>query len=157
MVKEYGTRRVIIVYEFKPSHAYDFAQFIGIRTFEKGEQLHFKNCPYCKGLGKGNERSFAIDLRTGQFNCLRASCNITGNMLTLARDFDFSLGTEIDEYYKPKKQYRRLKQPKEKIKPKQTALDYLQSRGISKEVIEQYEITCQKTERLKSYYPLIDK
>ncbi len=145
------------MYEFKQSHAYDFAQFLGIRTFEKGEQLHFKNCPYCKGLGKGNERTFAIDLRTGQFKCLRASCSVSGNMLTLARDFDFSLGTEVDEYYKPKKQYRRLKQPKEKITPKQTAIDYLTNRGISKEVIEQYEITCQSKNNAILVFPFFDE
>ena len=146
-----------LMYEFKQAHAYDFAQFVSIRTFEKGEQLHFKMCPYCKGTGQGNERTFAIDLRTGQFKCLRASCNATGNMLTLARDFDFSLGTEIDEYYKPKKQYRRLKQPKEKITPKQTAIDYLTQRKISKEVIEQYEITCQSKDNAILVFPFFDE
>ena len=145
-------------YEFKEEDAYRFAREQGIEVKRSGNQLHFKTCPYCKPKAtKGNVRTFAIELADGQFNCFRASCKATGNMLTLARDFDFSLGNEIDEYYHPKKQYRQLKQPKEKIKPKQTALDYLQSRGISKEVIEQYEITCQSKDNAILVFPFFDE
>ncbi len=145
------------MYEFKTAHAHDFARFIGISAFEKGGQLHFKSCPYCKGIGKGNERTFAIDLRTGQFKCLRASCNASGNMITLARDFDFSLGSEIDEYYRPKKQYRRLSQPKEKIVPKKPAIAYLESRGIDHAVAEQYEITTQSKHDTILVFPFFDE
>ncbi|MFR5116902.1 MAG: hypothetical protein ACLTDV_07670 [Eubacterium sp.] len=82
---------------------------------------------------------FSINLNTGQFKCLRAGCGVTGNMLTLSRDFDFSLGNEVDEYYRPKTQYRSFKTPAEPIKPKEPAVVYLESRGISAAVAEQYE------------------
>ena len=59
-----------------------------------------------------------------------------GNMITLAKDFNFSLGRDVDEYYTKKTEYRKLSQPKEKIIPKQNAIDYLTKRGISKEVVE---------------------
>ena len=98
-----------MIYEFKEQDAWNFAMQQGIEVKQSGNQLHFKTCPYCKPKAiKGNVRTFAIDLKTGQFKCLRASCNASGNMVTLSRDFDFSLGSEIDEYYRPKKQYRQL-------------------------------------------------
>ena len=51
---------------------------------------------------RDNLGTFSINLKTGQFKCLRASCGVSGNMITLQKDFDFSLGTQIDEYYAPK-------------------------------------------------------
>jgi archaellum biogenesis ATPase FlaH len=131
-------------YEFKPSDAYDFARHVGILCKERGDELFFKTCPYCKPRAtRGNVNTFSINLETGQHKCLRASCGVSGNMITLARDFDFSLGTEIDEYYAPKKKYRELPQPKEPVIPKPEALQYLESRGISEEVAKRYEITVQ--------------
>ena len=120
------------VYEFNPDDAYNFARHVGIEVKEHGGELFFKTCPYCKPRAtRGNVRTFSINLKTGQFKCLRASCGISGNMVTLSKDFDFSLGNEVDEYYRPKKRYKRLKQPKEAIKPKPEAIQYLESRGIS--------------------------
>ena len=111
------------MYEFKESDAWDFARTQGIEVKQSGEQLHFKICPYCRPKAtKGNTRSFSINLRTGQFKCLRESCGVTGNMITLSRDFDFSLGNDIDEYYRPKKQFKKLSTPKETIIPKEPAI-----------------------------------
>ena len=62
-------------------------------------------------------------------------------MITLARDFDFSLGIEVDEYYQPRKQYRRLKTPSKPIEPLPESVEYLEGRGISEAVARQYEIT----------------
>ncbi len=124
---------------------------------EKGGQLHFKSCPYCRGNGKGNEKTFAIDLRTGQFKCLRASCSASGNMVTLARDFEFSLGSEVEEYYQPRKQHRHLAQPKQAIEPKQGAITYLESRGIPKGVAERYEITTQTGKDNILVFPFYDE
>ena len=120
------------MYEFKEQDAYDFAHQQGIEVYRAGDELHFKICPYCRPRAtKGNTRTFSINLRTGQFKCLRASCGVTGNMIQLSKDFDFSLGTEVDEYYRPRKQYRKLKTPQKPIIPKDPAVKYLESRGIS--------------------------
>jgi archaellum biogenesis ATPase FlaH len=78
-------------------------------------------------------------------------------MITLARDFDFSLGTEIDEYYAPKKKYRELPQPKEPVIPKPEALQYLESRGISEEVAKRYEITVQTKNPNILVFPFYDE
>jgi len=127
-------------YEFKPEDAWAFARDQRIQVREKGDELHFVKCPYC-GNRTSDKNTFAINLKTGQFKCLRASCAASGNMLTLSQDFGFSLGSDVDEYYKPKKEFKGYKLP-DKIIPKDPAIKYLESRGISKEIAEKYEITC---------------
>lgn len=145
------------MYEFKEQDAWDFARHVGIEAGKRGDELHFKICPYCRPKPtQGNIKTFSISLRTGQFKCLRASCGVSGNMVTLAKDFDFSLGSEVDEYYKPKKQYRNLKQPEEPIIPKTEALNYLESRGIKEETVRQYEITTQTDKHNILVFPFYD-
>ena len=145
------------MYEFKKSDAFEFTRHVGLEGKEKNGQLHLKYCPYCKGGGSKDRGSFAIDLQTGKFKCLRNSCGVTGNMITLSRDFDFSLGHTVDEYYRPRKEFRKLKQPKEKIVPKPAAVAYLESRGISQEVAEKYEITVQQDHDNVLVFPFYDE
>lgn len=132
------------MYEFKPDDAYSFARHVHAQTNEHNGELVFRLCPYCNpNPTRDNLKSFSINLTTGQFKCLRASCGVSGNMVTLSKDFDFSLGTEIDEYYRPKRQYRKIKTPSKPIEPKPEAIQYLTKRGISEEVIKKYQITVQ--------------
>ena len=146
------------MYEFKEQDAWEFARQQGIDVKQSGEELHFKTCPYCRPKAtKGNTRTFSINLRTGQFKCLRASCGVTGNMVQISRDFDFSLGNEADEYYRPRKQYRKLHTPKEPIKPKAPAITYLESRGISEEIARNYEITVQSNYENILVFPFYDE
>ena len=130
------------MYQFKEQDAYDFANHVGARTQKKGDELQFRICPYCKGGRGGKDKgTFSINMKSGQFKCLRASCGISGNMVTLSKDFDFSLGNEVDEYYRPKKQYRQLKTPEKPIIPQPEAIRYLTGRGISEDVIRKFQIT----------------
>ena len=85
------------IYNFKAEDAEAFARMVNIRTKHSGDQLEFMFCPYCKAADKW---TFGISLRTGQFECKRASCGVRGNMITLSRDFNFSLGREVDTYYR---------------------------------------------------------
>lgn len=126
-------------YEFNPDDARAFARDQRITVKEKGDELHFKKCPYC-GNKTNDKDTFAINLRTGMFKCLRSSCGAHGNMITLAQDFGFSLGSDVEEYYKPKKEFKGFKVP-QKITPKEQAVEYLRSRGISAAVTTKYEIT----------------
>lgn len=142
-------------YQFKEQDAYDFARHIGARTKVMGHNLHFLSCPYCRS-GK-DKNTFAIDIQTGKFKCLRASCGASGNMLTLARDFDFSLGSMADEYYRPKRRYRTFKKPTEPIRPKPEAVNYLESRGIPQEIAEKYEITTQINKPNILVFPFYDE
>ena len=129
-------------YEFKQDDAFRFARHVNATTYQKGDELIFKECCYCHGRGKGNQKTFSINLITGQFKCLRASCGAHGNMITLSRDFDFSLGEQVDAYYRrPHKRYRTFTKPKEPIVPKPKAIEYLNSRGISEETAKRYQVT----------------
>ena len=132
-----------MLYEFKREDAFRFAKFVGIPHYEHGSELVFKECCYCHGRGSGNEKTFSINLETGAFNCFRASCGIKGNMITLAKDFDFELTRDFEEYYRPKKRYRTLKTPDKPIEPKDPAVKYMLSRGISEAITKKYEITTQ--------------
>lgn len=127
------------MYVFKPSDAEEFARFMGIQARNRNGQLHFKKCPYC-GNNTNDKNTFAISLKTGQFKCLRSSCGVSGNMLTLAQDFNFSLGSEVDEYYNPKKEFKKFNAP-EAIVSKDPAVQYLLNRGISEGITKRYEVT----------------
>lgn len=148
-------------YEFNPKDAYDFANFTRNATKQKGDELHFNLCPYCRGGSERKDKNtFSINLKTGQFKCLRSSCGITGNMITLSKDFDFSLGHNIDEYYKPKKQYKQFEsfnKRKEPVIPKPEAIQYLESRGISETVAKEYEITVQTDKPNVLVFPFYDE
>lgn len=147
-----------MIYEFKEQDAYEFARHIGARAKRIGDELRFQNtCPYCHGGEHRDKDTFSINLRTGQFKCMRASCSAQGNMVTLSRDFDFSLGLQADEYYRPKRQYRKLKTPEKPIEPKEPAVKYLESRGISAEVAARYEITTQKDKDNILVFPFYDE
>lgn len=143
-------------YIFKESDAYDFARFVGASSRKKGDELMFKYCCYCQGGKQRDKGTFSINLKSGQFKCLRDTCGVSGNMLTLARDFDFSLGNEIDEYYRPQRQHKKLPTPKQPIVPKDKAVEYLNSRGISEEVAKKYEITVQTDRENVLVFPFYD-
>lgn len=144
-----------MLYKFKEADAYAFARHVGIRAKQRGHNLHFQTCPYCRSVK--DKDTFAIDLETGQFKCLRASCGVSGNMIQLSRDFDFSLGYAVDEYYRPKKRYKRLPTPKEPIIPKDKAVLYLESRAISAEVAKKYEITVHARHENTLVFPFFDE
>ena len=129
-------------YEFNPEDAFRFARHVNATTYQKGDELYFKECCYCHGRGKDNQKTFSINLKTGQFKCFRASCGAHGNMVTLSKDFDFSLGEQVDAYYRrPKKRYRTFAKRTEPIVPKPKAIEYLASRGISEETAKRYQVT----------------
>lgn len=146
------------MYQFKESDAYDFARHVNIRAKNRGFELMFHTCPYCNGgASRKDKGTFSINLKTGQYKCLRASCGVTGNMITLAKDFDFSLGQQVDEYYRPRKKYRTLKTPEKPIIPKSEAVTYLEGRGISEDVAKLYEITTQNDKPNILVFPFYDE
>lgn len=130
-------------YDFKLEDAERFARERGIPTKIHGHELIFARCPFCQGKTnpRNDREKFSINTETGQYHCFRASCKASGNMYTLASSFDFSLSKEIDAYLGRKKQFRSFKKPEKPIVPKSAAVEYLESRGISKAIAERYEIT----------------
>ena len=146
-------------YEFKESDALEFARASGIQTKQRGDELQFLYCPYCNGGKNRDKYSFAINMISGQFKCLRSSCSVSGNMLTLAAEFSwFSLGNDVEAYYQTgrQKKHRRFKQM-QAIKPKPAAITYLESRKITAAIAEKYQITVQSKHENVLVFPFLDE
>lgn len=145
-------------YEFKPEDVRRFASENGYEVKHNGDEMIFTKCPYCGGR-TNSKNKFSINIKTGQFQCFRASCNAHGNMLTLARDFNFSLGREWDDYYKlpTRRTYKRLEQPKERIVPKDFAIEYFRSRGISEDIVRKHQITVRADKPTVIAMPFFDE
>lgn len=144
------------IYEFKSSDAEEFAEHVNTRARTRGDELQFEYCPYCHGGDRKDKNTFAINLKTGRNNCKRASCGAHGNMITLARDFDFSLGRDVDEYYSDKKRFRRIHR-KDKPLPVDEVTAYFNSRGISTEIVKQYNLTGRKDDHSVAVFPFYDE
>lgn len=143
------------IYEFDPDDAKRFGQEQHIKYQQRGDELQFKYCPYCRNK-TDDKNTFAINLRTGQFKCLRASCGAKGNMITLARDFNFSLGNDVDEYFNKRKRYKDLSRYPRPI-VRAPAVAYMEGRGISQMITEKYGITTQKDRDNILVFPFFDE
>lgn len=128
------------LYEFKREDAERFARNQYAKTRVRGDEFQFERCPYCGGGESGKDRfTFSISLSTGQYKCLRSSCGAHGNFITLARDFSFSLGSDMDRYYSSRTEFRKFGQ--KEIKTKDKAVELMAARGISESVVKKYELT----------------
>lgn len=135
------------MYEFNREDAFRFSNHIGIPAKQKGNNLIFVKCPYC-GNNTNSKEKFAISLETGQFNCFRASCGARGNMITLARDFDFRISEEVDRYYNRNNyngKFKRFADAHRITESTDAAIEYMKSRGISETVCRRYEITTKNS------------
>ena len=144
------------IYEFHEEDARAFARHVGAKVRRSGDELIFNVCPYCHGEEKSNREKFAINLKTGQFNCLRSSCRAKGNMITLSKAFDFPLPGYADEYYNSRKKYVNLSRAK---RPETTdpAIQYLKDRGISEDITKKYEITTKDKDGSLILFPFYDE
>ncbi len=143
------------LYQFDKDDAIRFARERATATKTRGDELQFKECPYCGSKGKGDQYSFSINLKTGQYKCMRASCGAHGNMINLARDFGFDIGNDM-EYYEPRKNFREFKRPDKKIEPKSAAVEYLTGRGIREDIVTEYEITTRPDDDNVLIFPFYD-
>lgn len=134
------------LYEFDSDDAYRFANWKGIQTKNRGNELSFHLCPFCNG-GTGSKRdtgTFSISLKTGQCECKRSGCRYKGNMITLAKDTGFELSEDVNRYYNinsKNDKFRTFRDSHRKIESSEDAAEYLQKRGISQKICKQYEIT----------------
>lgn len=143
------------LYDFRREDAERFAREQGARVRTRGDELEFQRCPYCNGGGK-DKFTFSINLKTGAFKCLRASCGAHGNMITLHKDFNFSLGTEADAYYGDGYKHFRSIHRKQRAETTSPAVKYMRTRGISQAVTESYGITTQKANDSILVFPFYD-
>lgn len=138
-------KNVWMMYKFRSEDAVRFAAEQGIPANKSGNELIFFECPYCRGGANGDSSTFSINLTTGQYECKRASCGAKGNMITLAKDFNFSLGKDADVYYQIKqKQFTEFKRPAHEVNSSAEAIAYFSKRGIDAETVRRYKITTKK-------------
>ena len=138
-------------YEYNSSDVMDFLSAGGYDFKQIGEEVTFKYCPYCGGGQHRDKDTFSINLRTGAYCCLRGTCGVKGHFVQLARDFDYKLN------FGEVKQFRSF--PKGSF-PKQIdriAIDYLESRGISRAITEKYFVTGQKGSDKVITFPFYDE
>lgn len=146
---------IIISYEFNKSDVYDLARHINAETKQNGSELTFKYCPYCNGGSHSDKYTFSVSLNTGQFNCLRGSCDKKGGFITLARDMDFKLN--FGSFSPLKKDYRSLPHmPIKSITVTDKAIEYLKHRGISESVAKRYGITTDRKNDSVICFPFYD-
>ena len=133
------------IYEFKEEDAERFAREHGPYK-GRGNEIVFERCPYCKGGSKPDKNTFSLNRQTGLFQCKRSSCGAHGNMIELARDFNFDLGEDVKRFYNIQNyngRFKRFKDAHRVTESSDKAVEYLQSRGISEAVCRKYEITVQ--------------
>lgn len=141
------------MYKFNKEDALRFARERGYKYKIIGDEMRLRQCPYCKSTK--DKDTFAINLITGQFNCKRSTCGAHGNMITLHRDFGFSLGNYVDEYFDRSRPFRIFPR-REKPVPKDKAVEYLALRGISKDICAKYHITTKKDDDNVLVFPFYD-
>lgn len=142
------------MYKFDREDAIRFAREQRAKYKIIGNELRLQMCPYCKS--SKDKDTFAINLVTGQFNCKRSTCGAHGNMITLHKDFQFSLGNYVNEYYDRVRPFRTFPK-REKPAPKDKAIEYLASRGISKDICTKYHITIKKDDDNVLVFPFYDE
>lgn len=137
-------------YELRQADIHGLATKLNAETRTKGSELFFKYCPFCHGSGKDKD-TFSINLETGQFKCFRASCGRQGHFVQMARDFGYRL--EYTQNATTRK-YRKL--PNMEIDVRPAAVKYMESRGISRIITEQYQITTHKDNQNILVFPFLD-
>ena len=144
-------------YEFQKEDAYRFRDFLHAEAYVKRDELIFKRCPYCGTLTRDKDK-FAINLSSGLYKCLRASCGAKGNMITLARDFGFHLSDDVERHYNLNARNDRFRRFKEfKASHSDKAANYCRNRGISPEICEKYELTTKKDDDNVLVFPFKDE
>jgi len=139
-------------YEMNLDDLMSFAEFIGAETKQKGKDVFFRRCPKCgDSAPKDDDWKFSVNWQTGAFGCLRASCGYHGHFVELCRDFDYKLGSETE------KEYTQFPQPRGRIIPRESAVAYLEGRGISREIAEKYEVTAYEDRPNVLWFPFFNE
>lgn len=145
------------IYEYKREDAERFAKQYGPAR-HRGNEIVFERCPYCHG-GRKDKGTFSINADTGQFQCKRGGCKVQGNMITLARDFNFDLTEDVKRYYNIQNyngRFKKFKDAHRVTESKDAAIEYLKSRGISEDICRKYEITVRPDNDKVLVFPFKD-
>lgn len=136
-------------YTFRADDVYGLAVKLGADVREKGDELFFRFCPYCKGDGHDRD-TFSVNLKNGTFHCFRAGCGKSGHFVEMARDFSYPL-----DFGDARREYRRL--PQKPFELREPAAAYLEGRGIPREITRRYRITTRKDDPKILAFPFYDE
>lgn len=142
-------------YTFTENDIEKLVQFTNSETRNKKAEIEFMYCPICHGGQHNDKYTFSINKNTGMFKCMRASCGKQGSFITLAKEVGFPLDFGTKEPYK--KTYTTLAQKAiSDITVKDSAIEYMQSRGIPEEITRQFGITTRNDKENVLAFPFYD-
>ena len=139
-----------MAYLWNRNDIYELSRVLSAETRQKGEELFFKYCPYCRGGKERDKDTFSINLESGTFHCFRSGCGKSGHFAEMARDF----GYHLENDHEPR-QYKRL--PQKEITVRSRALEYLEGRGISRATAERYQVTTRRDNEDILVFPFYDE
>jgi len=122
-----------------------------IRHAKGGAEITPEYCPFCNGGNNKDKYTFAMNSETGLFNCARGTCGEKGNFNRLLKHYNIKMENEnrlksISEHRKFLKPQVRLNPPTKRI------IDYIESRGISRETMEFANISSHEGNVAFPYY-----
>lgn len=147
------------IYQFKEEDAERFAREHGPFR-NRGNELVLERCPYCQGGGKPDKFTFSLNKQTGLYQCKRSSCGAQGNMIELARDFNFDLGEDVRRFYNIQNyngRFRKFKDAHRITESKDPAVKYLEGRKISEAICRKYEVTVRPDNEKILVFPFKDE
>lgn len=102
----------------------------------KGNEIIPTFCPYCNGGDNRDKNTFALNLETHVFKCLRGSCGKQGSFRRLLRDFGYEdKGIHLE---KMKKRYKLPQPQKQRIDDKEKG--YINTRGITNDTARAFNV-----------------
>ena len=115
----------------------------------KGDEYILKICPFCKGGSKRDVNTFAINIKTGQYKCHRAKCNVEGNLWTLTKDPSINYSLPEPEKKEGRKHPHSFKVSEDHD---ERAAEWVEAnRSIPKEVTYRYRLAF-GTDKFKNLY-----
>lgn len=108
-----------------------------------GEELIPEFCPFCDGGRNHDKHTFAINLSTGAYNCLRGSCAVKGAFSDLTNKFKTNVS--YNSFKMPLFSSKTYDLPNVELLPlTEECRNYLNLRGFSDEAIEETKIASDK-------------
>lgn len=134
---------------------YDLARQFLQPFKERGEELIAQKCPFCHGGGHNDKYTFAMNIQSGTFNCMRGSCAARGSFTDLCEHF----GVEPEKCHTPAtaapRKQKAYKKPEKPIEARATAAEeYLMLRKISKSTQDAYGVGSDESGNIAFPYRL---
>lgn len=121
------------MYELQFGDVERLSAFAGAKTRERGDEIQWEACPFCRGGRNRDKWTFAISRTNGAYKCLRAGCDAHGWFVQLARQVGYRI-----EDAEPVRVYKKPRQPTEAMKLSQRSIEFLAGRGISEATAKKY-------------------